>query len=148
MDLDIKLSKATYQVKFTFKKVEASSLEVIGKITCETNTCNFSLEVPLQSFISNDPDLDQHMLGATEAALYPIASASGTFPKTVLTQPVSQIKAIIEFHGVSREYPISLRDNARKASFVLDLDKHKVKRPSLLGIKISNEVKLDFDLKL
>jgi hypothetical protein len=87
------------------------------------------------------------MLEATEASIYPIATANGTFPKAVLTQSVSQIMAMIEFHGVSQEYPISIVDKARKASFVLDLDKHKVKRPSLLGIKISNEVKLDIDVK-
>jgi hypothetical protein len=44
MVIEIKPSKATYRVKFTFKKVEASSLEVSGKITCEANTCDFSLE--------------------------------------------------------------------------------------------------------
>ena len=53
----------------------------------------------------------------------------------------------MDFHGVTKSYSILLKDKAQKASFILDLDAHKLERPSLFGIKIKNEMPIDFELK-
>ena len=147
MALVLSLGQATYHVKYTFKKIEATSSEVKGKINCDAKTCEFLLAVPIKSFVSSDSNRDLNMLQTTEADKYPIATAKGTFPKEVLSQAESKIEAMIDFHGVTQSYSITLKDKAQKANLVLDLDKHKITRPSLFGIKIKNEMPLDFELK-
>lgn len=146
MALVLTLGQATYHVKYTLKKVEATSVEVKGKINCDTKTCEFLLAVPIKSFESSDSNRDLNMIQTTEASKYPIASAKGTFPKEVLTQQNAQIEAEVDFHGVKKSYSIALKDKLQKASFVLNLDNHKIVRPSLFGIKIKNEMPIDFVL--
>lgn len=145
--LVLSLGQATYHVKYTLKKVEATSVEVKGKINCDAKTCEFLLAVPIKSFESSDSNRDLNMLQTTEASKYPIASAKGTFPKDVLNQENAKINAEVDFHGVKRSYSIALKEKLQKASFVLDLDGHKIERPSLFGIKIKNEMPIDFVLK-
>lgn len=147
MALVLSLGQATYHVKYTFKKVEATSKEVKGKINCSQEECEFLLAVPIKSFESSDSNRDLNMQETTQADKYPIATAKGKFPREVLTQANATIQAIVEFHGVSQSYPVKLTDKAQKAKLVLNLDNHKIIRPSLFGIKIQNEIPVDFDLK-
>jgi len=126
---------ATYEVRYTFKKIHATSSEVIGEI----QDSQFDFTVPIKSFFSGDSNQDSHMLQVTEAATYPSASATGKF-KT------DHIDAELDFHGIKRNYQLKREDHGRKASFTLDLDAHGIKRPSLLGIKIKNEVLMTFKL--
>lgn len=147
MALILSLGQATYHVKYTLKKVEATSVEMKGKINCDTKICEFLLAIPIKSFESSDSNRDLNMLQITEASKYPIASAKGTFPKEVLTQENAKIEAEVDFHGVKKNYTIALKEKFQKASFVLDLDGHKIERPSLFRIKIKNEMPLDFVMK-
>lgn len=147
MALVLSFGQATYHVKYTFKKVEATSTEVKGKINCDEKVCEFLLAVPIKSFVSSDSNRDLNMLQTTEADKYPVASAKGTFAKEILSQADAKIEAQVDFHGVTKSYSILLKDKAQKASFILDLDAHKLERPSLFGIKIKNEMPIDFELK-
>jgi len=147
MALVLTVGQATYHVKYTFKNVEATSTEVKGKINCDAKECEFLLAVPVKSFVSSDSNRDLNMIQVTEAEKYPVATAKGKFPKEVLSQKDAKIEAQVEFHGVSKTYSISLKEKAEKASLVLDLDAHKIERPSLFGIKIKNEMPVDFNFK-
>jgi hypothetical protein len=143
--MELSLGKASYNVKYTFKKVVATSSEVKGHIN-EGKNCDFSLAVPIKSFVATDPTQDLHMQQATEADKYPVASAKGSFPKEILSQATARIDALIDFHGVTQVYSVQLMDKGQRASLIIDLDKHNISRPSLFGIKIKNEVVIDFEL--
>lgn len=146
MALILSVGQATYHVKYTFKKVEATSSEIKGKINCGDKDCEFLLAVPVKSFVSSDSNRDLTMLQLTEADKYPVATAKGKFSKEVLNQTTAQIQADVEFHGVTRNYNVSLANKMQEASLILDLDAHKIERPSLFGIKIKNELPVDFKL--
>ncbi len=146
MALVLSFGQATYHVKYTFKKVEATSTEVKGKMNCDAKVCEFLLAVPVKSFLSSDSNRDLNMIQTTEAEKYPIATAKGTFAKEILSLDDAKIEALVEFHGVTKSYTIVLKDKGQKAELVLDLDAHKIDRPSLFGIKIKNEMPVDFVL--
>lgn len=138
---------ASYQVKYALKKVEGKSSQVKGKIMCPTETCEFLLAIPLKSFDSGDSNRDLNMRSALEADKYPLAQARGSFPIHLLKQDKASLEAKVELHGVTQVYPVTLQQQGSKARFTLKLEAHKVERPSLLGIKIGNEVPVEFDLK-
>lgn len=127
--------EAKYEVRYTLKKVYGISHEISLKLNEET----FSATVPIVSFISGDAEQDNHMFQVTEATLFPIVSVKGRFFK-------DHIDAEINFHGIMRTYRMSLTENGSLASFILDLEAHGVKRPSLFGIKIKNEVLMTFKI--
>lgn len=136
------------EVKYTFKKVRSQSPELKGKIEMRPGeqAYTFELEVPVKSFVSSDPEFDRHLQEVTEVELYPLAQASGDFSRDLLNKDQGALQALIDFHGVKRSYEIVVKNKGSKASFILDLDSHGIKRPSLLGIKIRNEVLLSFNL--
>jgi hypothetical protein len=127
--------EAKYEVRYMIKKVHGVSHGITG----ELKSRKFFITVPLKSFTSGDSEQDSHMLQATGASLFPTVSAKGEFFE-------DHIKAEIEFHGILKTYQMSLKENGSVASFVLDLEAHGIKRPSLLGIKIKNEVLMTFKI--
>ncbi len=141
------MGSATYHVQYTFKKVEATSTELKGKIMCPTEQCEFLFAVPVKSFQSSDSHRDLKMQMTTEADKFPQATAKGQFHIDELKKDKTIIQAQIEMHGITKTYPVILEEQGTKASFTLDLDAHKIERPSLFGIKIKNEVPMNFNLK-
>jgi YceI-like domain len=147
LSMMLSMGSATYHVQYTLKKVEATSKEVKGKIMCPTEECEFLLAVPLKSFESSDSNRDLNMQMTTEADKFPLATAKGKFHIDELKKDKTIIQAQVEMHGITKTYPVTLEKQGSKASFKLDLEAHKIERPSLFGIKIKNEVPMDFDLK-
>lgn len=146
---DLQQGIGTYQVKHLVKRVESESKDIKGKIDCPKNECEFLLAVPVKSFTSSDSNRDSNMRDTVESLKYPVASAKGKFPKSDLDKTSWTIPAEVEFHGVKKPYEIKVSkgDNGKfKASFTLKLDQHKVERPSLFGVKIDDEVPMDFNL--
>lgn len=146
---DLQQGIASYQVKHLVKKVEAESKEVKGKIDCPKDQCEFLLAVPVKSFTSSDSNRDSNMRDTVEVMKYPIASAKGTFPKSDLSKSSWIVPAEVEFHGVKKIYDVKIskeNDEKLKASFHLKLDQHNVKRPSLFGVKIEDEVPMTFEM--
>ena len=136
------------EVRYTFKKVKSISHALQGTFSHEEgDVVTFELSVPIFSFKSGDKDFDQHLQSVVELASYPLAKASGHFPRAVLESSKSLIEAKIDFHGVCKSYSIQVEKFATRASFILDLDAHQISRPSLLGIKIKNEVNIECELK-
>lgn len=127
--------EAKYEVRYMIKKVHGISRGILG----ELKNGKFFIVVPVKSFVSGDAEQDSHMLEVTEASLFPTVSAKGEFYE-------DHVKVEIEFHGISRNYQMSLKDKGSFASFVLDLEAHGIKRPSFLGIKIKNDVLMTFKI--
>lgn len=139
-------SRATYEVKYTFKKVRGSSQQLSGKVEERGDKQAFELSVPVRSFLSDDKDLDQHMQEVTRPESFSEARARGEAPKELFDQEKATVSAQVEFHGVTRPYTIQLEKKGTRASFMLDLEAHGIDRPSMLGIKIKNEVLMTFEL--
>ena len=135
------------EVKYTIKKVKSESIDLSGRIEFKQDPSGYELKVPIDSFKSSDKDFDAHLQQTCESNLYPSAFGRGSFEKRILKQEKFSLPVKIEFHGVEKEYMINFFDQGRKATFRLNLDFHGIKRPSLLGIKINNEVMIEFNLK-
>ncbi len=134
------------EVKYTFKKVRSKSSDVRGVISQIGEISHFDLSVPIISFKAGDKDFDQHLQSVTELTADPVASASGLCPWSVFEADKSSCEAQIHFHGVTKTYLIQLEKKGSRAFFILDLDAHNINRPSLLGIKIKNEVLIQCEL--
>jgi hypothetical protein len=141
----LKSGSAHYKVSYLTKTVEADSKEVKGKMICESE-CEFLLAIPVKSFDSGDSNRDLNMMNTVEAATYPVVTAKGKFKKELWGQKEFTIEALVNFHGVEATYPVTVLDQGKKASFKVDLDRHKIERPSLFTVKIDKEVPLDFNL--
>lgn len=142
----LKSGSAHYKVNYLTKSVEADSKEVKGKMVCESE-CEFLLAIPVKSFDSGDSNRDLNMMNTVEAGTYPVVTAKGKFKKDLWAQKQFTVDATVNFHGVDAVYPVKVLDHGKRAAFILDLDKHKIERPSLFTVKIDKEVSLDFKLE-
>lgn len=139
----LKSGSAKYEVSYLTKTVDAESKDVKGKIVCDTE-CEFLFAIPLKTFDSGDSNRDLNMQNTVDAATYPVVSAKGKFDKSLWGQKDFSITALVNFHGIDVSYPVRLSENGRKASLTLNLEKHKIERPTLFTVKIDNEVPIEF----
>ncbi len=142
----LKKGSAKYEVSYLTKTVHAESKEVKGKVVCKED-CEFLLAIPLKSFDSGDSNRDLNMQTTVEAGTHPVTTAKGKFAKDLWGNKDFTIEATVNFHGVDAKYPVKVTNNGKQASFKLDLEKHKIDRPSLFTVKIDQEVKMDFNLE-
>jgi hypothetical protein len=141
--------KAQYTVKHLFKTVKGESSTLKGKMECENTVCEFLVAIPTKSFISSDSNRDLNMQTILEITKYPLITAKGKLPETDLAKISFEVKAMVSFHGIEREYVISMKKmKTLSGQFTLLLEDHKVKRPSLLTVEIENQVPIDFTFDL
>ena len=102
---------------------------------------------------------DNNMLYYTEALQYPeVLFKSESFKFTGNFDTSIDVGGELTFHGITKEIPVKIvlykdLDESSitrwgKCSFDISLDSFKVKRPSLLMRKISNEISINAELKL
>lgn len=142
----LKNGSAKYKVSYLTKNVHAESKDVKGKIVCESD-CEFLLAIPLKSFDSGDSNRDLNMQATVEAGAFPVVTAKGKFKKDLWGQKLFTIDAVINFHGVDANYPVMITDHGKRAVLKVDLDKHKIERPSLFAVKIDQVVPVEFKLE-
>lgn len=142
----LKSGTAKYQVSYLTKTVHAESKEVKGKVVCDTE-CEFLVAIPLKSFDSGDSNRDLNMQSTVDASTFPVVTAKGKFKKELWAQKEFTINTVVNFHGVDSNYTIKVSDNGKHAFFKVNLDSHKIERPSLFAIKIENEIPLEFDFE-
>ncbi len=136
---------ARFKVKIPLKSIDIESQEVKGKVVC-AEECEFLLAVPIKSFTSGDSNRDLNMRDATDEGQFKWAEARGKFPPSVWSSTAETINATVKFHGVSTVYPVRISEHGRKAGFTLNLENHKIERPSLFMVKIDNEIPMTFEL--
>lgn len=141
----LKNGTAKYEVSYLTKTVHAESKEVKGKVVCHSE-CEFLLAIPLKSFDSGDSNRDLNMQSTVEAGTFPVVTAKGKFKKELWGQKEFSLEAAVSLHGVEAPYTVKVSDGGKKASFSVNLEKHKIERPSLFTVKIQNEVPLEFTL--
>lgn len=138
-------AKANYTVKHIFKTVKGESNELKGKLVCNKEVCDFLVAVPAKSFVSSDSNRDLNMQTILEVTKYPLVTVKGSFPEANLAKPAFEMKSLVSFHGIEKEYLLSVK-NGSSSSGQLEilLEDHKVERPSLLMAKIDNKVPVSF----
>jgi polyisoprenoid-binding protein YceI len=114
------------------------------------------VRVPSDSFDSGNVNRDAHAKEAVEAARYPfvVLKATGALapPAKFPTSEQRTFNAVLSFHGVDEplSLPVTLRWESpgrvqATARFAISLDHFKVERPSLLFVKVEDQVWIDVD---
>ena len=141
-------AEATYTVKHIFKTVKGKSQELKGKMVCEKSECDFLVAAPAKSFVSSDSNRDLNMQTILETKKFPLVTVKGKFSEDNLSKESFEMKSLVNFHGVEKEYLVKIsKKNPYEGRFVLLLEEHRVERPSLLTSKIDNEVPIDFSFR-
>jgi polyisoprenoid-binding protein YceI len=152
-------SSLTYHLVHKMHKVDGVSHKVEGKARLAPDgKAQVMIRVPSESFDSGNVNRDAHMKEAVEAAKYPYielkALAEGlTPPSTFPTTQKKTFKAQLSFHGVQNTFdlPVDVTwESANKVkaqtTFAISLDGYKVERPSLMFVKVDDELKIDSKL--
>jgi hypothetical protein len=131
------------------KNIRGESPDLKGKIVCDNNACEFLIAIPVKSFKSGDESRDNNMLIAVEESKHPHVIARGKFPETNLSQSLWKLSAEVEFHGIKKNYEVQISKKSTSefhSTFIVNLDQHQVEKPALLGVAISNDVPVNFNL--
>jgi polyisoprenoid-binding protein YceI len=149
-------SSLTYKLIHKMHTVVGKAKPSEGKAVLKPDgTLQVAVRAQVKDFDSENSNRDTHMLEATEASKFPLvdlkAVATGvkaptTFPATV---PVT-LKGKLTFHGETRDvqFPLTLKfDSATQVStdgtFKISLTDYKIERPSLLMVKVEDELVLE-----
>ncbi len=144
-DFTLSEAQAKYTVKHLFKTVTGESKDLRGKMVCENQLCEFLVAIPPKSFVSSDSNRDLNMQTILEVTKFPVITVKGKIAETELAKQKFEIKALINFHGIEKEYNLKIdRGSQLSGQFSVLLEDHKVERPSLFMAKIDNEVPLSF----
>ncbi|MDB4970611.1 MAG: hypothetical protein JWN44_6300 [Myxococcales bacterium] len=154
--VDTKGSSLTYHLVHKMHKVDGVSHKVEGKARLlPDGKAQVVVRAPSESFDSGNVNRDSHMKEAVEAAKYPWievkALADGLVPPTSFpTTQKKTFKAQLTFHGIQQlfELPVdvtwqSAQRVVAKATIPISLDAYKVERPSLMFVKVDDELKVD-----
>lgn len=152
-------SRITYHLVHKMHKVDGVSKKVEGKaVLLPDGKAQVQVRAPVESFDSGNVNRDAHMKEAVEAAKFPFvelkALADGMAPPASFPATVKKtFKVQLLFHGIKQlfDVPVDVTwespERARaKASFKISLDGYKVERPSLMFVKVDDELGLDAEL--
>jgi polyisoprenoid-binding protein YceI len=100
------------------------------------------------AFDSGNGNRDSHAVEAIEALRYPTITFKST---EILKQDQNTIQAegFLTFHGITQKIKFTAKKKLDtqliiEGDFVVKLSDYRVERPSLLGIKAENELKINF----
>jgi polyisoprenoid-binding protein YceI len=140
--------------------VDGRSSQIEGKaVVGDDGAAMAMVRIATSSFDTGDGNRDAHMRETLEVSRFPFVVFQGV---TTLTVPVARGRPIpvklqgeLDFHGVKRamELPaeISFGDDGGavvRLAFPVSLEAHRIERPSLLFVKVADELKLDVELRL
>jgi hypothetical protein len=152
-------STLTYHLVHKMHKVDGVSHKVEGKARVGADgKAQVMVRAPSESFDSGNVNRDAHMKESVEAAKYPWIEVKAlgdglTPPATFPTTQKKTFKAQLTFHGIQQVFdlPVDVTwDSAQKvratATFAISLDNYKVERPSLMFVKVDDQLKIDAKL--
>ena len=141
-------------------EVDGRSSQIEGKaVLGDDGKVMTMVRIPVASFDTADANRDSHMRETLDASKFPFVVFKGV---TSLAIPVvygkdveTKLEGELDFHGVKRPIAVpaklSLGQDGTavvKAKFPVNLEAHQIERPSLLFIKVDENVELDVQLKL
>jgi len=152
-------SSLTYHLVHKMHKVDGVSHKLEGKARITPDgKAQVMVKVPSESFDSGNVNRDAHMKEAVEAAKYPFVELKAlgeglTPPATFPATQKKTFKAQLTFHGIQNVFDVpvdvtweSPTKVKAQATFAISLDAYKVERPSLMFVKVDDELKLDAKL--
>jgi polyisoprenoid-binding protein YceI len=159
LTLDAAASPVRCHVNHKLHAVDGVSRSAEGKAMLDADgTVRTMVRIPVQSFDSGDSNRDSHMLETLQAGKFPyvIFKGVGKVPGTAPGKPAQVVlRGELDFHGVKRavEVPVTVefgKDGSARVQgkMVVSLEAHQVERPSMLTIKLDDECRIAFDLKL
>lgn len=149
-------SSLTYHLVHKLHKVNGVSKRVEGRgRILPDGLAQVMVRAPVESFDSGNSNRDAHMKEATDATRFPYVELKATAASVVVpsTFPVTvktSFKAQLTFHGVqqSLDVPVEITfgDATRivaTATITISLDHFKVERPSLMFVKVNDDVSIE-----
>ena len=147
VELDLDKSYISYDGKHPAHNWTGISNEIQGSFELNIQDLTLSkidLYVPVFSFDSKNASRDSNMLDVVEEYYYPYVR----FVSTKIHKKNNEfiVTGRISFHGITKEFVIPVKyimENNNviiKSEFAIMLSDFKIKRPSLLTIKIRNKV--------
>ena len=151
--IDVEQSFISYDGRHPAHNWTGVSKEIKGSFIFDKDNptaSNVDLFVPVFSFDSKNSNRDSNMLDVIEDYFYPTVS----FTSSGIIKQENQyyIKGLLFFHGIKREITIpvnfTLDDKKIKvdADFSISLTDYKIKRPSLVTIKMKDDIAIKFFL--
>lgn len=149
--VDSERSIINYTGKHFLHKWSAENKNISGLIQIENETIsNIGVIAKVSDFRSGNSNLDSNSLRVLDALQFP----NVIFRSTSIQQENEQIRidGIISFHGIEKDINISAKvvqlDESIQLSgkFSVYLTEFLVDRPSLLTIKVDDEINLEFEL--
>ena len=153
-------SVVRFHLHHKMHEVDGRSSKIEGKaVLGDDGKVMTMIRIPSASFDTGDGNRDSHMRETLEVSKFPFVVFKGV---TSLTVPVAfgkpleaQLQGELEFHGVKQPLSvpaqISLGQDGGavvKAKFPVNLEAYRIERPSLLFVKVDENVLLDVELKL
>lgn len=152
-------SSLTFHLVHKMHRVDGATHKLEGKARITPDgKAQVMVRAPSESFDTGNVNRDAHMKESIEAAKYPFVElkALGEGVKPPATFPATEkktFKAQLSFHGVQNvfdlpvdvtwESPTRVRATT---TFAISLDGYKVERPSLMFVKVDDELKIDAKL--
>lgn len=155
-------STFTYSMEHTMHSWDGTSKEASGWIDADSSFQQAAIEVviPVLSFDSGNRNRDSHMAEAVESYIYPEVRFKST-QVSVDTSAVQgqepgltwRVCGDLEFHGATHsiECPVRLTPAGGQlhvhGAFSVKLTDFDIELPSLLGIKVKDQLNLVFDVE-
>jgi len=152
-------SVLSYDVVHKLHKVHGMSKKVEGKARLlPDGKVQVMVRVPVESFDSSNVNRDAHMKEVVEAAKFPQieikATADGVVPPQNLPATIDKtFKAQINFHGVQKtlDLPVKLSFESNgsvraQVAVSLSLEEFKIERPSLMFVKVNDDMQIQADI--
>jgi polyisoprenoid-binding protein YceI len=158
--VDPATSVVRFHLDHKLHETDGRSAAIEGKaVVGEDGKVLAMIRIPIASFETGDGNRDSHMRQALEASRFPHVVFKAV---TSLTVPVGHGKALdaklrgeLELHGVKRtmEIPAQVSFDREggavvKASFPVSLEAHGIERPSLLFVKVDDQLLVEVELRL
>ncbi len=145
-------SSITYTLRHPLHTVKGESAEVNSQLFVdgEKGVQQVKVSVPVRSFDSGNRARDRDMLEVTEADEYPTV----TFISSNIMELNGALTVIGEltFHGVTREIQFTAQHQRQgphlfvTGGFEISLEEFKIKRPSILTMKVKDNLQVNFNM--
>ncbi len=154
--IDTTYSYIKYTGKHPLHSWTGISKDIDFKLNCDNNNnCKLAISTPLDKFDSGNDSRDSNMLYYTESLIYPnVSFKSNSFILNEEFDKSIDINGLLNFHGINKEISLKIKlINEGEAlwglcDFNLNLESFKIDRPSLLMIKINENIIIETKLKI
>jgi polyisoprenoid-binding protein YceI len=148
--LDSGASSITYSMKHKLHKWEgvAKEMNVAAKWNERNEMNQISVQVKISAFNSGMASRDRQMLEVTDAVTHPTITFSSS--EMDYTDNGIVVKGKLQFQGITRDMQtvVKMTKNNNRTeyigSFPILLEEYTIKRPSLLFVKVDNQVDIRF----